>query len=86
MCEVRGVRCCFLEDVRARCAKYLLVAYLIVIILLALNIRVLFMLLSRRGPEDWNNTALCWSENITARRGEKPERHLDSPDTNNKTT
>lgn len=66
-----------LEDVSVRCAKYLLVFHLILITLLALNIRVLFMLLVDKKPEDWNNDPLYWSHIIVARKktikSEQPE-------------
>lgn len=38
MCEVKGVRCAFLEDLRVRWAKYLLFFHLILTTLLALKI------------------------------------------------
>ncbi len=53
--------------------RCLLVFQLILIILLALNIRVLFIRLSLKGPEDWNNVALYWSDIITARKKTKKQ-------------
>lgn len=57
-----------MEDVSVKCAKYLPVFHLILITLLALNIRVLLMLLRDTEPEDWNNDPLYWPHIIIARK------------------